>query len=276
MREDDGEIRYYVPVVRRLVVLAAVIVAVPMVMWTITSFVRTYLGPVRAPTIQAMSASPVAAAPDQTATIPMDAPAGTASAEAKIAPMPPPLPTNATVTIPAGSQSVPGQSVAMSSSAPPPPAATPAPVAATSSAMAMSSPATSTPGANPAPNPIWPAPPPAAGTTPLAPTASASPIAPVADALPPPEPLTGAVPLPRKRPHSFVVAQASIPTPRPRPAPGASSPVQNTAYTVTPAAGEAPASSPFDWLLHLFQPSSSHAASPTVASGPQEDLSGAH
>jgi hypothetical protein len=106
----------------------------------------------------------------------------------------------------------------------------------------------------------------------MAPTASASPIAPVADALPPSEPLAGPVPLPRKRPHSFVVAQASIPTPRPRPAPNASA--QNTAYTVT--AAEAPTSSPFDWLLHLFQPSSSAAASPAAASGPQEDLSGAH
>jgi hypothetical protein len=52
--------------------------------------------------------------------------------------------------------------------------------------------------------------------------------------------------------------------------------VQNTAYTVTPAAGEVRASSPFDWLLRLFQPSSSAAASPAAASGPQEDLSGAH
>ncbi len=273
MREDDGEIRYYVPVVRRLVVLAAVIVAVPVVMWTITSFVRAYLGPVRAPTIQAMSAASVAATPDQTATIPTDTPAATASADTKIAPMPPPLPTNAANNTLAGTQGAPGQSVAMTSSAPPPPVATPAPVAVTPSAMAMSSPATTLPAANPAPNTIWPAPSAAAL---MAPTASASPIAPVADALPPSEPLAGPVPLPRKRPHSFVVAQASIPTPRPRPAPGAAARVQNAAYTVTPAAAEAPASSPFDWLLHLFQPASSSTAPPAVANGPQEDLSGAH
>src|SRR6202050_2720248 len=156
MREDDGEIRYYVPVVRRLVVLAAVIVAVPMVMWTITSFVRTYLGPVRAPAIQAMSAAPVAAVPDQTATIPTDTPTATALADPKIAPMPPPLPTNAAANIPPGSQSAPGPSGAMPASPPPPPAATPAPVAATSSAMAMSGPATTPPPVNPAPNTIWP------------------------------------------------------------------------------------------------------------------------
>jgi hypothetical protein len=57
--------------------------------------------------------------------------------------------------------------------------------------------------------------------------------------------------------------------PRPRPAPTTAGP--NTAYTVTPAAAEAPAGSPFDWLRHLFQPST-----PAAASGPQEDLSGAH
>jgi hypothetical protein len=149
-------------------------------------------------------------------------------------------------------------------------------VAANSSAMAMSGPATTPPPANPAPNTIWPVPPAAPPMPSLAPTASASPIAPVADALSPSEPLAGPVPLPRKRPHSFVVAQASIPTPRPRPAPGAAAPVQNTAYAVTPAAAEAPASSPFDWLLRLFQPSSSAAASPAAIRGPQEDLSGAH
>jgi hypothetical protein len=99
--------------------------------------------------------------------------------------------------------------------------------------------------------------------------ASASPVAPVADVLPASEPIAGPIPLPRKRPHSFAVAQAGIPTPRPRPAPTAAA--TSTAYTVTPVSAEAPASSPFDWLRHLFQPSSSAAAS-----GPQEDLSGAH
>jgi hypothetical protein len=268
MREDDSEIRYFVPVLRKLVILAAVVAAVPVVMWTITTFVRTYMGPVRAPTIQAMSAAPVAPAPDQTASIPADSPA----ADAKIAPLPPIPATNAAANIPAGSQNAPGQGIAMTSSAPPVPAATAAPVAATPSTVAMSSPATTPPPANPTPNTIWPAPP---GASPMAPIASATPDTAVAEALPPSEPLAGRVPLPRKRPHSFVVAQAGVPTPRPRPTPGAA-PIQNAAYTVTPSAAETPSSSPFDWLLKLFQPSSSAAASPAAASGSREDMSGAH
>jgi len=104
----------------------------------------------------------------------------------------------------------------------------------------------------------------------MAPTASATPIA---DALPASEPIAGPVPLPRKRPRSFAVAQAGIPVPRARPAAPAAAAAPSTAYTVTPVSAEAPAGSrsPFDWLRNLFQPSS-----PAAASGPQEDLSGVH
>ena len=49
MREDDG-LGHYVPILRRIIVLVAVIIAVPIVLWTITVFVRTYVGPPRLPT----------------------------------------------------------------------------------------------------------------------------------------------------------------------------------------------------------------------------------
>ena len=49
MREDDGS-GHYVPILRRIIVLVAVIVAVPVMLWTITVFVRTYVGPPRIPT----------------------------------------------------------------------------------------------------------------------------------------------------------------------------------------------------------------------------------
>ena len=49
MREDDG-LGHYVPILRRIIVLVAVIVAVPVMLWTITVFVRTYVGPPRIPT----------------------------------------------------------------------------------------------------------------------------------------------------------------------------------------------------------------------------------
>jgi hypothetical protein len=291
MREDDSEIRYYMPVVRRLIILAAVIIAVPVVMWTITGFVRTYIGPVRPPTIQTMAVLPVPA-PEQTATIPANNPPAPAPTDTKSAELPPMPAMNAAANVPSGSQNSAAPTIAMAPSVPhvAPPA--PAPVPTTSNKMTMSAPATAPLPVSPAPAPANLAPPPAISApaaaslapsaAPLSPDrvsnsvwpdppaalASASPVEPVADAVPASEPIAGPVPLPRKRPHSFAVAQASIPTPRPRPAPTAAT--QNTAYAVTPVAADAP-SSPFDWLRRLFQPSS-----PAAAAGPQEDLSGAH
>jgi len=270
MREDDDtEIRYFMPVVRRLVILAAVITAVPVVMWTITGFVRNYMGPVRAPIIQTMMAAPAATAPDQTATIPADNPP--APVDPKAAQLPPMPQMNAAADSLPGSQIGAGPAATVTANAPPVgPVVAPPLAPAGPGKMAMSNPATTPPPANTAANGIWPAAPTA---PPMAPTASATPVAPVADALPASEPIAGPVPLPRKRPRSFVVAQAGVPVPRPRPAPAATPSAPATAYTVTPVSAEAPASSgsPFNWLVHLFQPSS-----PAAASGPQEDLSGAH
>ena len=41
MREDDGEIGHYVRLWSRIVILCAVIISVPVILWTITAFVRT-------------------------------------------------------------------------------------------------------------------------------------------------------------------------------------------------------------------------------------------
>ena len=41
MREDDGEIGHYVRLWSRIVILCAVIIAVPVILWTITAFVRS-------------------------------------------------------------------------------------------------------------------------------------------------------------------------------------------------------------------------------------------
>ncbi len=49
---DDDNIRLYTPVLQRIIILVAVIIAVPVVMWTITTFVRTYVAPPKAPTFQ--------------------------------------------------------------------------------------------------------------------------------------------------------------------------------------------------------------------------------
>jgi hypothetical protein len=40
--EDEDNIRRYAPVLRRVIILLAVIIAVPVMMWTITIFIRSY------------------------------------------------------------------------------------------------------------------------------------------------------------------------------------------------------------------------------------------
>jgi hypothetical protein len=43
--EDDYNTRRYAPVLRRVIILVAVIIAVPVMMWTITIFIRSYVKP---------------------------------------------------------------------------------------------------------------------------------------------------------------------------------------------------------------------------------------
>src|SRR5262249_10420128 len=49
---NDQNIRLYTPVVQRMIILAAVIIAVPVVMWTITTFVRSYVARPKLPTLE--------------------------------------------------------------------------------------------------------------------------------------------------------------------------------------------------------------------------------
>jgi len=57
MREDDDNFRHYVPLLRRIIILVAVIIAVPVILWTITVFVRTYVGPPRMPTFHQLAST---------------------------------------------------------------------------------------------------------------------------------------------------------------------------------------------------------------------------
>ena len=63
---DDDNIRLYTPVLQRIIILVAVIIAVPVVMWTITTFVRSYVAPPRAP-ILPFATSMTASKPRSTA-----------------------------------------------------------------------------------------------------------------------------------------------------------------------------------------------------------------
>jgi len=70
MREDD-DFGHYVPLLRRVIILVAVIIAVPVILWTITAFVRTYVGPPHIPTFHQLAS-----------TASINAPAASASPEA--------------------------------------------------------------------------------------------------------------------------------------------------------------------------------------------------
>jgi len=76
MREyDDDNIRLYMPILQRIIILVAIIIAVPVVMWTITFAVRTYVAPPGTPTFQRMTENQ---------------PSDTASGEPRAAPIPAP------------------------------------------------------------------------------------------------------------------------------------------------------------------------------------------
>jgi hypothetical protein len=81
----DDHIRLYTPVLQRVIILTAVIIAVPVLMWTVTTFVRSYVARPKVPVLQHIAASesppraPVASPapsipaqlpPDQTAAAP--------------------------------------------------------------------------------------------------------------------------------------------------------------------------------------------------------------
>jgi hypothetical protein len=53
----DDHIRLYTPVLQRVIILIAVIVAVPVLMWTVTTFVRSYVARPKVPVLQHVAAS---------------------------------------------------------------------------------------------------------------------------------------------------------------------------------------------------------------------------
>ncbi len=57
MREYDDHIRLYTPILQRIIILVAVIIAVPVVLWTITAFVRAYVAPPQLPMFRPMTAA---------------------------------------------------------------------------------------------------------------------------------------------------------------------------------------------------------------------------
>ena len=56
MREDD-DFGHYLPLLRRIITLVAVITAIPVVLWAITAAVRTYVSPPKIPTFHQLTAT---------------------------------------------------------------------------------------------------------------------------------------------------------------------------------------------------------------------------
>jgi hypothetical protein len=280
MREDD-EIGHYVPLLRRIIILVAVITAIPVVLWTITAFVRTYVGPPRVPTFHQLASTasinaPLNIKPDaDTSSAPSSATEQARPADLKPADLSPPrVEARATATDARDMSNAPkgpflGDRPADNNTAAP----------AVSSMTATGAPASASKTADASPT-IWPDPkppvmlPPAAAAAPDAPanpvitaeqrTATAGDAA--DDAIPAAAPLAGPVPLPRRRPHVIAAAETatttatatpaaampmtqmasagptSIPMPRPRP---------DAAGPGTPA-DTSSGNSPLEFLSNIF------------------------
>src|ERR1700730_17233160 len=204
MREydDDGNIQHYAPVLRRIIILVAVITAVPVMLWTITAFMHTYIAQPTIPAPRPLAAATAAAAP----TSPAGDAATTSPPTLAAAPSQPPPATDDgrgdRIRDSAGNNAAPNVQVASTAALSPAPSAAPA---------APPAPAAVTVQAAPAPS-VFP-------NSPFIPQQqpAASDQTNDADALPPPDPITGPVPLPRHRPSVLALADTAIPLPRARP-----------------------------------------------------------
>jgi len=203
MREyDDDNIQHYAPVLRRIIILVAVITAVPVMLWTITAFMHTYIAQPTIPAPQPLAAATVTAPPASPA-------ADTANPAAPSQPAQSVTDAQATddargdrMSDSAGNTAAPNVQVA--ALAPTPSAAPSAPPTPTADTV-QAAPAAPAPSVFPDPPSVAP------------PSAADSGNDASADALPPPDPITGPIPLPRHRPNVIALADTAIPLPRARP-----------------------------------------------------------
>src|SRR6516165_7223023 len=272
---DDESIRLYTPLLQRVIILAAVVIAIPVMMWTITTFVRSYIArpklpalehvasanlPTRIPTIALSPPSPAPPPADQSAPQRLDGAsasdatrptAETGNGRPNLASLPEANAPAATASGPSSaSQQATRASITASTtgdisttgSAPPAPPAPRLPLAPRSNdnAASVGAPTSSDRGiAWPNPNTTNPpefAAPRLVSPSPLPPARTAA-----AEALPADEPIRGPIPLPRQRPGIFAVAAAAasgpVPLPRVRPA---DAPAEAPNSAIEPASGYRP------------------------------------
>ncbi len=251
MYDDDGErFHRYVPLLRRLVILVAILTAVPVILWTITASIRTYVAPPKTPTFRPLTAT---ASIDAAASAPADPAPSVRQARASD---PPPSPVIEAPAIPARERDAApaagkgpllgdrpadgdaGKPLVIAPSAPSVPSVPTAPSGPSAPAVASTTPDDTDSQAPPAPAPDMAADETTPATGALSPQSPAA-GEPSADAMAASEPPAEPVPLPRRRPRYF--AMVEVPMPRARP------------EAAGPSAAQVHAG-PFDWLRKIFQP----------------------
>jgi hypothetical protein len=266
---DDENIRLYTPILQRVIILAAVVIAVPVMMWTITTFVRSYVArpavpalehlastnlPTRIPAPSPAPSGPARSAADQSALQQVNR----ASASDATSPLPATrnglshlasLPdTNAAPAVATPSSAIPAAAtttgdISIGSSTAPPAPPTPRPLAAALASRSNDSVvSTGTPSSSDRgivwPNPNTTSPPDFASPRLPPPPAPARTAA--VEALPAQEPIRGPIPMPRQRPGTFAMAAtASGPVPLPRARPGAA-PAETANTVIEPDYGYRP------------------------------------
>jgi hypothetical protein len=236
---SEDQFRHYFPLMRRIIILVAVLTAIPVIMWTITVFVRGYFGP------------PKIAGPRPLATAAIETPVTPAASQDANAP--PVVEARATVTdartIPPAVKWPSSGDRQGSNDAGPPSSAPSAAVTGPAGSAGTDQRATQAPG----PQMMAAAPAMPTGTvmqTGAADTSGALAGQESADtdqqqtadtALAAAQPIAGPVPLPRHRPRSFAMLTSAVPMPRPRP-------------ETAGAAGSEGNATPLGWLQKIFTP----------------------
>jgi hypothetical protein len=243
MREDNDHFRRHVPLLRRIIILVTVLAAIPVILWTITVFVRTYVGQPKVPTFRQLAATGTITVP-RNASANFDTGAQPASDHSKLS-------DSSSATIEAGATTMDAHDASAAPKGPLLGDRSPnggANMPAGASKMADSSAVVP---ANPKPTEMLAAAAPPDGTAPntgaLVAQQPATPGSPSADVSPAAAPLSGPIPLPPHRPRLVAMAQmtpTSVPMPRPRP------------DAAGPAAPDSTAAGPFDWLQNMFHKSS--------------------
>ncbi len=245
MRQDNDHFRHYVPLLRRIVIVVAVLAAIPVILWTITVFMRSYVGPPKLPTFRQLAAS---------ATVPLPRNAS-GSLDSATQPLPPPEQSRLSDASSAAAPAGPTPTDAADAAAAPkgPLLGDRAPIGAANTPTGALRTAETSPiiPADPKATEMPAAAAPPQGAAPsIATLAGQQPAVSIdtpADAVPAAEPLSGPIPLPPRRPHLVAMAQmtpATVPMPRPRPDAGG------------PAASDSTTAGPFDWLQNMFRKNS--------------------